>query len=207
MLDQTLKYDGGVGNGVQTPFGNPFDPFQRASGLAGDDARGGQRLVGADLVLVDDPQWVTGDAHLQQRQVSPTAANRIEGVGAEPARDGLQDLSRAGADLDRVEGVRAFQRERAERNGDAAAGRAAAHLDQFEAGPAQVANHAFGVRRPGQDAERGIMSLFLAGEHAHRKAGLGLEAAHEVRAVRGLADGGGGDHEDRGRVSPPPAPP
>ena len=70
----------------------------------------------------------------------------------------------------------------------------AVDIDQFERAAAEVADDAVGPVEAGDDAERGQLGLALAGEHVDLGAADLLGRGDEVRAVLGVAAGGGREH-------------
>ena len=77
-LDQALQHHGGVGQGLQAALGDALDPLQRAARLAGDEAaRPPAPRAGSSRTGGRSPAD-SRHAHVQQGQVAPGAADRVE---------------------------------------------------------------------------------------------------------------------------------
>ena len=68
------------------------------------------------------------------------------------------------------------------------------HVDEFERAAAEIADDAVGPVEAGDHAERGQLGLALAGDHVDPGAADLLGLGDEVRAVPGVAAGGGREH-------------
>ena len=133
---------------------------------------------------------------MQTRQVSPGAADAVEGsplACLEPF--GARQL--AAGDLLRLRQRvlrHVLQPKAAQRQGDALADVAVADVDQFEAATAEIAGDAVRPVEARHDAERRIIGLLAAGEHANPGFKDLLGTVNEIRSVLRLAGGGRGEH-------------
>ena len=123
--------------------------------------------------MVHHRQRIVDGVHVQPGEVSPGAADRIEG----PALAAREQLGAAELlaheflrGLDQRAPGQVLQPQAAERQRDAVADRHAVDVDQLEAAAAEVAGNAVGRMEAGDDAERGVMRLFAAGQDADRGA-------------------------------------
>ncbi len=188
-LDQALQDERGIGDVFQPPLGDARHLFQRRQGLRGDEAGDAQGFARRHLELLDDFQRIELLLHPDQGQVAPGAADGVERLVAEAALAGFQfaaDDLRHALGLQRLGGA---QRERAERQGDAGTG---GQVEQFQAGPAQVADHTRGVEMAAAHALGRIEGFLGAGQHAHDEARLAADLFDEGRTVLGFAHRGGG---------------
>ena len=92
-----------------------------------------------------------------------------------------------------------LQRQASERQRHAAADAVAVHVDQFERTAAEIADDAVGIVDAGDDAERGKFCLARSRQDFDLRAADALGLGDEVGTVGGVAAGGGGDRDRRGR--------
>ena len=137
---------------------------------------------------------------MDQGDVAPGTPHRVQADGGVGRRGLGQARADGAAQRWRIDRSRRTQGERSERQGRPQARPPVGEAHQFQAGAAEVAHHAFRLRLAGDDAEGGVVGLFLAGEDADDQAGLGANPVHEHPAVPGLAHGGGGGAEHPGRT-------
>ena len=191
-LDQPVQHQGRIGQGVDALLGQTLDPLQRRPGLLLDEPGQLQGVGPGDLVLMGDMQRVVGQLHVQQRQVSPGAADRVEvragkAVGQRP--EVVVDDAPHPLGVQRLGGP---QRKGAQRQGGALGRPDTVQTHQLQAGSAQVADHPLGVGLAADHPQGGVTGLFLAGQDADLQARLGLHPGQERLAVRRIAHGGGG---------------
>ena len=186
---QPVERQAGERQGVDAPPRHAGHLLQRLGALHGDQACHGARLLGRDLVVVDDVQRIARLLHVEPCERTPGATHGVEGLAgllAQPAHalDGVEH-STLGIGL-----ARRHQAQRPHRQGARGAEPAIAQRHQLEAAAAQVAHHAVGVGHAADHAETREARLVLAAHDVGLDAGSPLELAHEVGTVGGVADGG-----------------
>ena len=151
-----------------------------------DQPRHRARLVGRNVVVVDDVQRIARLLHVQAGKGSPGAAHGIEGLAAllaQPAHvlDGVDD------DALGIALARGHQPQRPNWQGGRIADAAAPDRHQLEAAATQVAHDA---RRVGHAAHHAVARkarLVLAAHDMRLDARPALKRMHELRTVRGVA--------------------
>jgi hypothetical protein len=160
------------------------------------------RLGDLHGMLVGNRQRVIRDRHFEPRQRAPAATDHVErpelgGLAEAGASDGLADLASEARFALRCQFV---EPEHAQRQRDAFPDLAFRHLDQLQAAAAKVADNAVRLGDGRNHPLPRQPALFLAGKNARIEANR-PHPLEEGLAVRGLADGGGGDDADRGAPS------
>ncbi len=138
-LDQALQDERGIGDVLQPALGHTRHLFQRRQRLRGDEAGDAQGVARRHFELLDDFERIELLLHPDQGEIAPGAADRVEGLVGKAA---LVRFELAADDFGDALGLQRFgraQRKRAQRQGDA---RALGQVEQFETGPAEIADHA-----------------------------------------------------------------
>ena len=152
-----------------------------------------ERLLGRNHIAVHDVKRVAGLPHVQPRERTPGAAHGVEGAprsGSERRNLGQGLLDEFVGLLERLRGD-VLQREPAERQRHARLDSDTVQVDELERAAAEVADDTVGPVNAGDDAERRVLGLALAGKHVDLGPADALRLRDECAAVAGVAAGGG----------------